>query len=299
MAYMLEGWALRFATEIFRHYRVVFIGYRVEDPTMRYLVSALAASREEGTQQFKQPYAFAPYGVGEDAATAAEAEQQWRLKGIKPLSYDAANDHQHLWGALGEWADDHRQGISGRRQKVTILSQTPPADENDSAVGEMAWALKDVKIARYFSDLKEERCPKPGWIVPLEKEGLLGLPIGRTDTGTPIFVPLVSQRLADHLELHEVTFQLSRWIVQSLDSQEVLDWALSNGAVLHTQLRWQIRKQLDDKQCKIRPAFRKTWRVLANDGYAHALAEKHHPPDFGYCGRVPLAPAPLLPEGVF
>lgn len=41
VAYLLEGWARRFVVELFRHYHVVFIGYRVEDPTMRYLVSAL------------------------------------------------------------------------------------------------------------------------------------------------------------------------------------------------------------------------------------------------------------------
>ena len=290
MAYMLEGWALRFSSELFRHYRVVFIGYRVEDPTMRYLVSALAAARGESPQQFKEPYAFAPYGGGEEVATAAEAEQQWKLKGITPLSYDAANDHQQLWDALGEWADDHRQGLEGRRQKVTLLSQTLPTDENDPSIGEMAWALKDVEVARYFADLRGERRPRSGWIVPLEKKGLLSLATGVTDNGKPVDVPLVSRWLADHTDLHDVTVQLSRWIVESLDSQEVLDWALSKGAVLHTLLRRQIQARLEDEQCQPRPAFRKIWRVLANNGYAHALAEKHQRADFGDWGRVRLAP---------
>ena len=44
-AYMLDGWALRFVVELFRNFHVVFIGYSLEDPTMRYLVSALAAAR--------------------------------------------------------------------------------------------------------------------------------------------------------------------------------------------------------------------------------------------------------------
>ena len=290
MAYMLEGWALRFSTELFRHYHVVFIGYRVEDPAMRYLVSALAAAREESPQQFKRPHTFAPYGDGEDAATAAEAEQQWKLKGITPLPYDTANDHQQLWIALGEWADDHRQGIAGRRQKVARLSQTPPTDENDPAIGEMTWALKDIEVARYFADLKEERRPKPGWIIPLEKKGLLSLATSVTVNGDPVDAPLVSRWLADHISLHDVTVHLSRWIVESLDSQEALDWALSKGAVLHILLRRQIQRRLKDEQCELRPAFRKIWQVLANDGYAHALAEKHHGADFGDWRRVRLAP---------
>ena len=45
IAYMLEGWALRFSVDLFRHFHVVFIGYSVKDPTMRYLVSAVAAAR--------------------------------------------------------------------------------------------------------------------------------------------------------------------------------------------------------------------------------------------------------------
>ena len=246
MAYMLEGWALRFSSELFRHYRVVFIGYRVEDPTMHYLVSALAAARRESPQQFKEPYAFAAYGgdegaaADEEAVTQKEAEQQWKLKGITPLSYDAANGHQRLWGVLGEWADDHRQGLEGRRQKVTLLSQTSPTDENDPAIGEIAWALKDVEVARYFADLKEERRPKPGWIVPLEKKGLLSLATSVTVNGDPVDAPLVSRWLADHTNLHDVTVQLSRWIVESLDSQEALDWAISNGAVLH--LNYALRR---------------------------------------------------------
>ena len=53
IAYMLEGWARRFVIDLFRHYHVVFIGYRVEDPTMRYLVSALAAARAKKVSNSK------------------------------------------------------------------------------------------------------------------------------------------------------------------------------------------------------------------------------------------------------
>ena len=290
MAYMLEGWALRFSVELFRYYHVVFNGYSVEDPTMRYLVSALAAAREEGPEQFKEPYAFAPYGEGESAATAEEAEQQWKLKGITPIAYDVANDHQELWRVLEEWANDHRQGIAGRRQKVVRLSQTLPADENDPAIGEMAWALKDIEVARYFANQKGKNQPQPGWIVPLEKRGLLSLPTGTTDERESIATPLVSRWLVDHLPLHNVTFELSRWIAQSLDSQEVLDWALSKGAVLHVQLRQQVQVRLNDAQFQLRPAFRKIWQVLANDDYAYALAETHSSSYSGRLGHLRLAP---------
>ena len=294
MAYMVEGWARRFSVDLFRHYHVVFIGYSVEDPMMRYLVSALAAVREESPQQFKQPYAFA-----KKAAGGTLDGLQWRLKGIEPLLYDAAkgpDKHRELWRVLEEWAEDYRGGLTGRRQKIARLGQSPLKDENDPAVRDMAWALKNAKVARYFAELKDKR-PHPGWIALLQKEGLLSLPIGRTDKGGDIVAPLVSQRLTDHLNLHDVTHKLILWIVESLDTQKALDWALREGGVLHADLREQIRFRLGNAKFEIRPAFRKIWQVLADDGYAHALSEKHQATHLLSVPR--LAPDAVFAKQVF
>ena len=271
-AYMLEGWARRFVVDLFRHYHVVFIGYSVEDIMMRYLVSALAAVREENEeseespQQFRRPYAFAKRG-----AESTGDERQWRL-GIKPLLYDAADksdEHRELWSILKEWGEDHRGKFTERRYKVTRLGQHPPKNKND--IQEMAWALKDIEVAKHFADSKAH----PGWIAPLQEKGLLSLPTNRIDKGDSIAVPLVSQRLTDQLVLYDVTQELSRWIVKCLNTPEALDWALHEGSVLHADLRRQVRFRLDDEKTELQPAFRKIWQVLADDGYAHALSEKH------------------------
>ena len=287
-AYMVEGWALRFAIGLFRRYRVVFIGYRVEDPMMRYLVTALDAARE-----FEKPYAFAPYG---DKNEQAE-KLKWRLKGIEPLLYDEADGHRELWRALEKWAENYRRGLTGRRQKVARLGQFPPKDENDPVVREMAWELKDAEVARYFANLKDERRPHPGWIAPLQREGLLSLPVGQTDNGESIAAPLVSQRLTDHLALHDATFHLSRWIVECLDTPEAIDWALRGGGVLTAKLRWRIRVRLDEDQTEPRPALRKIWQVLADDGYAQMLSEK---PQNALLLSIPrLAPDAVFAKQVF
>ena len=314
-AYMVEGWARRFSVDLFRHYHVVFIGYSVEDIMMRYLVSALAAVREESSQQFKKPYAFAKKGLEEQE----QQEQQWSLKGIEPLLYDAADqsdEHGELWRVLKDWADDHRQGLMGRKQRVSHLGRFPPlptvdkdgpavrnmedelfrlmrgeevaADEDDPAVRDMAWALKRIEVAKYFADLKGDSRPHPGWIAHLQKNGFLGL----TDDTKPVAAPLVSKLLTDCLDLHGVTRELSRWIVESLDTQEALDWALREGGVLHVDLRKQIRFRLGNAEFKLRPAFRKIWQVLADDGYAHALSEKHQ-------AARPFSVSRLAPDAVF
>lgn len=177
-AYMLEGWARRFVIELFLHYHIVFVGYRVEDPTMRYLVSSLAAARE-GNTRFKEPYAFALYG-GEDSLPIVkeEAEQEWKLKGLTPIAYDNADGHRQLWQELKDWADDHRQGIMARRQAVARFGKFPPLDENDPTIREINWALKDKAVARHFANLEGKDRPDPGWIAPLQKAGLLNQPVG-------------------------------------------------------------------------------------------------------------------------
>ena len=194
----------------------------------------------------------------------------------------------------------------GRRQTVVRLGQFPPVDENDSAIREIVWALKDDDVAKYFANLTGEDRPDPGWIAPLQKQGLLSLPIGQTKEGERIISPLVSWRLPDHLGLNKITFQLSRWIVNSLDSQEALDWALSEGGVIHSELRRQVQIQLDKGKTEIRPALRKIWRVLADDDYAHALSAKYqrhsfsHPrlgPDTAFATRIflnRLRPIPVF-----
>ena len=297
MAYMLEGWARRFVVDLFRHFCVVFVGYSVEDPTMRYLVSALAAAREESLQQFKVSYALVPYDGGKEKTGEKEAKQRWKLKGIMPLLYHEADEHQHLWHELRVWADHHRQGIEGRRQKVLRLSQFPPTDKNDPAVGEMVWALEDAKVARYFANLTDERQPNPGWIPRLQERGLFGLPIGQSDNGEDIAAPLVSRQLTDQIGLNEVTVQLGRWVAKCIDSREALAWVLTEEAVLHTEFRQQIRERLRDESNHLPLAFRKIWRVLADDDYAHALSESYQ---MGYDTHPPrLAPDAAFATQIF
>jgi hypothetical protein len=44
-AYLTERWASRFVAELFNHFTVLFVGYGMNDPVMRYLVDAIGADR--------------------------------------------------------------------------------------------------------------------------------------------------------------------------------------------------------------------------------------------------------------
>ena len=266
-AYLLDGWARRVVIDLFRHFHVVFIGYSIEDPTMRYLVSALAAARED-KESFNDAYAFAPYGGRDEPKTHEDAVAAWDIKGVIPLAYESSNGHQNLWKELEEWADDHTGGLDSKLQKVTLYGRTRPADTPDEAIRELCWALKDPTVAKRVATLEGDERLNPAWIPTLQENGLLAYPIAND-----VRVPLASTVLPDRFDLHETSYDLGRWIASSLDSKETLDWAISQGGVLHRVLRILVRNELRHNT-NIPTGFRKIWRVLANDEYAHALSVK-------------------------
>lgn len=292
-AYLLDGWARRVVVELFRHFHVVFIGYSIEDPTMRYLVSALAAAREDH-ERYKDAYAFAAFGDGnEEPDTQEAAEQAWKIKGVNPIPYDSENHHENLWKEMKEWADDHTGGLDSKFQKVTRYGRSRPADTPDDAIAELCWALKDENVARLIANLEDEERLNPAWIPVLQENGLLALSIGKDEKNKDIMAPLVSMRIPDHLNLHDATAQLGRWIASVLNTQEAIDWAIGQGGVLHQSLRWNIHRELN-KDSEIKSGYRKIWKVLASDEYAHALSAKNMRFSFSHPRLSPDTPGPLL-----
>jgi hypothetical protein len=82
-----------------RLYNLVLIGYSANDPPMRYLLNAVAA---DGTRfdDLKERYAF----IGSSAPDPVGLED-WKGRGITPISYNDSNGHSALLGTLKRWAD--------------------------------------------------------------------------------------------------------------------------------------------------------------------------------------------------
>jgi hypothetical protein len=92
----MERWASRFVSELFNNFTVLFVGYSVDDPVMRYLVDALSAERQRskaiGDEHIRDVFAFASH----TPATKADVDRAWRAKGIVPLLYDQRDGHTLL-----------------------------------------------------------------------------------------------------------------------------------------------------------------------------------------------------------
>jgi hypothetical protein len=83
-AYLMERWASRFVSELFRRYHVVFIGYSIGDTVVRYMMDALAADRRKGDEQTKEGYVFAD----STALKMKESAREWKAKSVKPILYN-------------------------------------------------------------------------------------------------------------------------------------------------------------------------------------------------------------------
>ena len=275
-AYLTEGWAARFVTELFREFTVVFVGYSVSDPVMSYIVDALAAERAKGAR-FTTAYAFVDHD-GSDA-DMQRTRDGWRARNVEPILYDKRDDHGLLHATLAEWARIRSDPFQARsRIAVNELSKLP-AGPGDPAVERVAWALEDPVAAQALADappvtneddfMKVER-----WLDVLTEKGLLecGADGGASGKGEPVSTParLVDNgfRSRDPQALDPPRRHLARWIARHLHVPQVVGWVLRNGGCLHPGLRQQVQARLAEPGSGIPSRLRTLWTVMS-----------HHDPD--------------------
>ena len=108
-AYLFDGWARRFVTDLFLHRTVLFIGYSHSDAVMKYLARGLPPT----TKRF--------------ALTDTPGDPKWRDLRITPIEYPNADGHVALTTALNEWSRRLEMGQLDHRARVQeIVRGGPP-----------------------------------------------------------------------------------------------------------------------------------------------------------------------------
>ncbi len=264
-AYLTEGWAARFVTELFRNYTVLFIGYGVDDPVMRYLVDALAADRSEGSQ-VQQAYAVAPFSPSK-RRWRSDVEREWEAKNVTPILFNERNRFKLLSETLSKWAGTYKAGLSGRVNIISRAAQiTPkPPYDSDERVQQVLWALRerDGNIASKFADLDPP--PPVEWLDVFLESGLLALPPPAPDIPKP--VPVVSEEYRSYSppKLDPVTWQLCRWLVNYRDEPKVIDWILNTGSYLHPAAKHLFDRALG--RSDLPEALLRFWQIITSDTY--------------------------------
>lgn len=123
-AYLTEGWAARFLVELFQKYTVLFIGYSVNDPIMRYLALGMP-------EQNKKRYAF----VG-DSELDEEAKEKYKRLHIETITYPVVEgNHSSLTKALKQWDKISRYSVAENRKCFcSIVRKGIPDNKVDADV---------------------------------------------------------------------------------------------------------------------------------------------------------------------
>lgn len=161
-AYMDEGWALRFAHGLFRSFNVLFVGYSLEDPPLRYLSLAL-----EGTST-KRHWVVLP--APKSASQQQKLEFSWRRRGVTAIWYQAIlKDYRAVERTIDAWGKDNCIGFIDAKNLLMGVGKTLPDDLTPYERDRARYFLKSDELLRDFARSE----PDPGWFEVLVEDGQL------------------------------------------------------------------------------------------------------------------------------
>lgn len=293
-AYVTDSYCSRFVVELLRNFTVVFIGYSLNDRIMRYLLDAISYSEkffeEASNGHFKKPYAFVEHNENDKR----QVIRRWDLKEVIPIPYFVEErlrrdrgSHYRLYDTLNAWAD---LASGGQHARVTLaLNEATKPFQSEDTFGQerLLWALRDEhgKAAEALATVEtQEQTASIDWLPFFAANGLLD----------QVYSPMELQELsASHqrdaesaLEqkylgsvthgsgtsrLKPVSANLIRWMQWHLDSIELVDWVLKNGAVPHPEFSREYCRPKDaTTRATLSGDQQRLWDILTSDAYAQS-----------------------------
>jgi len=263
LAYLLERWAARFISELFRNYTVCFIGYSLNDPVLRYMMDALAADCLLG-ETAPEMFAFGSYSKNQKNIQ----EKEWKSKNVTPILYSQFKRHYYLHKTLIAWSKVYRDGLNGKEQIVTSLAIAKPigSTQQDNFIGRMLWALceRNGLPAKLFSELNP--VPDIDWLVPLSENYFDRSDLKRFGVSPNLnkhekqkfsfikrpasyeWAPLMNLVELGYTgtRLDNVMLQLAHWLLRHLNDPKLLLWVSNNGGQLHENFVRLIQGKIDE-----------------------------------------------------
>ncbi len=128
-AYLRRHSITSFLYDAARIFHLVLVGYSANDSPVRYLLNAIAAD-ERHFVDLKPRYAF----IGCDPSDE-RTPIEWQSRGIKPITYDRANDHKALADVLTKWAEliPNKRNLSSTKTYLKRVALLDPGSVDGSA----------------------------------------------------------------------------------------------------------------------------------------------------------------------
>jgi len=182
-AYLSDGWATIYVRSLLERFKIVFVGYRAEDPPVEYLLEALKVQNSQCGL-----YAFQP-------GDSPSALEQWRRKGVQAIPYDGEG-HSSLWSTLRNWAERARN-VDAWTDRVIANALEGPAPLAPFERGQVAHLARTVVGAKALA--KADKTIPATWLFVFDKTERYGR-AGRIDPvadSGPFFDPFDAFGLDD------------------------------------------------------------------------------------------------------
>ena len=157
-AYLGHAWATRLVHDLLRRYTLVLVGYRADDPPVRYILEATQDERV-AFPDLRQPYALVPT----DGTDEGALRERWQAKGLQPIVYEAGRGHGPLNRTLGQWAALVRDPLCWSRRRIGELVSVPANDATEAARRELVYLASEVSSLSTVS----EQAADPAWITAM------------------------------------------------------------------------------------------------------------------------------------
>ena len=263
-AYLTERWASRFVSEIFRHFTVIFVGYSIEDPVIRYITDAIAADQRSGYEQANLSYVLA----GTEDNTSQSTRAAWEAKGVVPILYQSENQHGYLHDTLIKWAEHRRDGLRAIERILKTKAPYPPLQPfDDEEIKEIIEIIKEQANisetepsgypARVFSEL--EPIPPIKWLPVFDQYGLLDL----STTPLQCYPVVAKNTYFNVVHPNKVTLNLWSWLSKHLEQKLLVEWVINKGGLLHPVLLDLIKRQLKHETLPTEP-YLSFWRIITS-----------------------------------
>lgn len=136
-AYVSDGRAARFICRLARRYTIVFIGYKAEDPPMKYLLWGL---KKDDAYRSARMYAF-------DKGDHSDIKAKWSGQRVVGIGYDR---HHNLWKTMRAWAG-HVADLGCRERELISIARRGPRDVAPHNRGQVAHLVNTKSGAKIFA----------------------------------------------------------------------------------------------------------------------------------------------------
>lgn len=280
-AYLTDAWAARFVARLFSEFTVLFIGYSLNDPVLRYMTDAFAAEEisSRGRARRSPAYIFVPYRGRE-----AQDPQPWRERKIEPIFYNQMRNHVQLKRTLIGWAKARHDYLSRTRVMISRTAPHPPESQHPSDVANLVWAIAgrpddEGYGARIFASLDPP--PAIEWLSVLSrheerlfKQYREAVDVARQEGVEYPAVPtlhldeLFPMSNNDFAQIGQTARALIPWITAQLGSFQLTEWVierLGDGRRANWILRQAIRSRLAEESA-LGAGFVRFWRIISAEG---------------------------------